>query len=491
MHLAKLVNTLQRFDTPGLLRLKEYVNSPYFKVPKASVNLFNYFYDLHPAFPQKKITAEVIGEKFDNLSTPSKQNAAGSRLLDSIDHFTALEAWQRSPYDVQRHALSGLKEMHRFDEFEKEYIKAYQSLEANPEQDIDTFFQKHLLTELSVNGFDALLKRSTKNDLSPVLTSLDEFYALKKLRYLCEIHERQRIFGAQYQKQDVFPLLDILKPYTDEQHPYVFLFVHVYLMLSADSYEESTGPYQVIKTYTDHTTEGVLPQSVIECVGYCVNYTLRWYNKGFEPAGDEYLWWIDLQMKKNLLLKNGKITPVSFRNICSIAAMSKTTADWLNLFITRYVPALPDTHRESNEAFVKGLYQYKLGRYKEATRYFLLAQAGEEITFNCIIRRWQFMSTYNFDSSDIDTLSNHLSSFDKYLQRHAKHVASIRNAFDTFIHYSNRLMHSSPYEIGETFFIALENENHFPGKTWLLQQFETKAEKARVKIVRTKTDYRE
>jgi hypothetical protein len=486
MHLAKLVNTLQRFDTTGLLRLKEYVNSPYFKVPKASVNLFNYFYELHPVFPQRKTTPEVIGEKFDNLSTPSKQNAAGSRLLDSIDSFVALEAWQRNPYEVKRQALSGLKEMHRFDEFDKEYSKTYQELTESPEQDIDTFFQKHLLAELSLNGFDTKLKRTNKNDLGPVLKTLDEFYALKKLRYLCDILERQRIFGTQYQKQDVFPLLDILKPYTNEQNSYVFLFVHVYLMLSADTYEESTGPYNIIKEFTATKSEGVLPQSLIECITFCMNYALRWYNKGLETAGDEYLWWIDLKMKKNLLLENGKMTPISFRNICSIATISKNNADWLNLFISRYATMLPDSHREANEAFAKGLHQYKLGRYKEATRCFMLAQAGDEITFNCIIRRWQFMSMYNFEAGDIDTLTNHLSSFDKYLQRHAKHVASIRTAFDTFIHYSNQLMQASPYDIGETFFIALENENHFPGKTWLLQQFEAKAQKSRVKVVRSK-----
>ncbi|MCW5908636.1 MAG: hypothetical protein KIS94_12310 [Chitinophagales bacterium] len=478
MHLPKLVKTLQAFDPTAFLRLKEFVNAPYFKVPKASVVLFNYLYTCYPKFTVRKVNLEDIAQLGENLSTYAKQSAAASKLLDGIDLFLACEQWQRNNKAVQRYTLAGFKDMQWVDEFDKAYENELAELDQTPEQDIDSFYHRHILTELAANGFSAKLVRTHKNNLVPVIQTLDEFHALKKLRYLCEVFSRQWM-GGNYPKQDVLPLLDILKPYNRPEHPYVYLFIHVYLMLSADTYEESTGPYNVIKQFAEQHSEGVLPKSVLESMGYAINYALRWFNKGFETAADEYLWWTDLKMKKNVLLEGGKILPISFRNIISLSAISNNNPDWMQRFIERYAPHLPEAHRLTNHAFALGLYAYKCGRYKEAIRQLMIAHAGEETNFNCVIRRWQFMALYNFDSSETETLLNHLDAFEKYMLRHAKQVATVKRLFDKFIHYAQLLIRTSPYDIGETLLLTLQAEEYFPGKQWLAEQMYAKSTNVR------------
>jgi hypothetical protein len=59
------------------------------------------------------------------------------------------------------------------------------------EQDFEVFYRRHLLTELQFGGFDAVLNRTADNDLHPVTRTLDAFYALKKLRYHCELLNRK------------------------------------------------------------------------------------------------------------------------------------------------------------------------------------------------------------------------------------------------------------------------------------------------------------
>lgn len=481
MHLEKLVTTLQAFNGFDLARLRKYVNAPYFKMPRCSVILLNYLYPLHPKFSERKVNEEAIAQLDENLSTAAKQSWAATKILGAIDNMLAYEQWQQNPQEVLRYTLSGLKEKHLFAEFKRQYVAAQAALDRPEGHDFETLFQRHLLTEASLNGFDAKLKRSCQNDLEPVLKTLDEFYALKKLRYMVELMERQRIFGSSYKQETVFPLLDILKPYTNESHPYVYLFVHVFLMLNADTYEDSKGPYEVIKQYAETHSEGGLSKSLVEAMGLCINFTLKWYNKGHEEAGDEYLWWIDLRMKKNRLLENEKMLPVTFRNIVSIATISKNNPDWMKRFIERYAPLLPDTHREASQSFANGLYAYKRGRYKEAIRYFMVAQAGEEAIFNCMIRRWQFMALYNCDNQETETLLNHLSSFEKFLIRHAKPVANIKQIYEKFIHYCQQLVKVAPHEIGEPLLLTLQAEEHFPGKPWLVRQFEAKLPTARAK----------
>ena len=96
------------------------------------------------------------------------------------------------------------------------------------------------------------------------------------------------------------------------------------------------------------------------------------------------------------------------------------------------------------------------------------------------------MALYNFDSQDTEILLNHLSSFEKYLQRHTKQIASVKQVYDKYIDYCQQLIRLSPQEIGETRMLVLTSEDHFPGKPWLVQQFEAKLQTARVRIPQVK-----
>ena len=79
MHLAKLVRTLQALDTPTLIRVKEYINSPFFKVPRCGVVLMNYMYQQHPKFSERKVNVEAISTLGESLNTSAKQSWAATK----------------------------------------------------------------------------------------------------------------------------------------------------------------------------------------------------------------------------------------------------------------------------------------------------------------------------------------------------------------------------------------------------------------------------
>src|SRR5690242_8650124 len=117
MHLSKLTVALKAFTEPQFKRLKEYVHSPYFKVPAASVALFDYLYHLYPNFPEKKIKPELIARKHDNLHTASVQSWAGTELLHAIEQFIGLEHHRSNPSATMLHQLHGSHEMGLFQHF--------------------------------------------------------------------------------------------------------------------------------------------------------------------------------------------------------------------------------------------------------------------------------------------------------------------------------------------------------------------------------------
>lgn len=215
-----------------------------------------------------------------------------------------------------------------------------------------------------------------------------------------------------------------------------------------------------------------------EAIGYAVNQSLYWNNKGYAVAGSEYLWWTEWKLKHHLLLQNGMLQPVTFRNIVS-AAQSQNDKERMSRTIESYARYLPEEHYPTNHAFANGLYHYMLKSYKKAVRFFLLAHAGEEVAFNCIIRVWQWICIYQHDRNDTDALLNHLSSFEKYLLRNKTEPAPLLGSSYRFIQYSRKLLRSDTASEITGCVKELENEERFAGKLWLMQQLETKNKKTR------------
>ena len=474
MYLSKLVTVLKSFDEPRLKRLKKYVHSPYFNTPPVCRLLLDRLLLLHPKFLEKKMTPELLGKGIVTLSTSQKQTTAATQLLTIIKEFIALEEWQKDRARVTQYLLKGLKQLSLAAEFKKEYAKEKELLDTDPEQNFDVFFERHALAELKHTGFSSRLSRNAQNDLLPIVKTLDDFYALKRLRALCEIINRHQVFGAAYHDEHVPGLLKILEPYNSSKYPYPYLFINVYHLLSSSTYEDSRLYYQLIKQFAEE--RGPTP-SLQEAMGYAINRSLDWFNQGHDEAGSEYLWWIDWRMKHNLLLEKGQLMPVTFRNIVSIAVITKVKPDEIEKMINRYAPHLPAEQHDTFLAFARGLHQYRLQRYKEAIRFLLEARAKDEVKFNCLIRRWEWMCLYEYDRNDTDELYNHLLSFEKHLQRNEKELDHVINVFELFISYAMKLLKAVGTDAVSEHMNNLNTQEYFAGKIWLLQHFEAKIKK--------------
>ena len=393
MQFGKLALVLKTLKTAELKRLHKFVHSPYFGVYPPSVVVFNHLQKLHPRFDENKLTAKAISRWHPQLKTIKQQETAGVRLLRAIEKFLELEEAEKHPALLNAPLLSVLRQLELATEFNRQIKKSEQALAHEPEQNIETFYDKHIATELQLNGFDARLNRSNANSILPVMKTLDEFYALKKLRYLCEALNRKVSLGADvtYHDQHIPTLLAILQPYTNVQHPYVYLFVNVYKMLASNTYVDGEIYYGLIKQYVaEHSKTQKPSQSMKEAVNYAYEHCIKWYNRGVTPAGIEFLRWAEWKEKHHLLLHKGKLMPVTFRNMVAASLQIKTPKQ-IEQLIHNYGIHLPTEYRKPHIDFALGLHANLLKQHENAARLFSKAQAGNDVVFNCIIRRWQFI----------------------------------------------------------------------------------------------------
>jgi hypothetical protein len=468
-HLSKLTGTLKQLSEPELEKLAAYLQSPYFEAPTGAFLLFQYLKKFHPHYDEKKTDPAVIEKKAPALGNQKKQANAGSDLLKAVEGFLAIEDFLASG-TVGIHRLKAYKNHHLFDAAKKEHEHLLTELDQNPEQDFEVFYQRHLLTELAFAGFDAVLTRTSNNDLQPVTQTLDAFYALKKLRYQCELLNRQRVLGTAYTEETLIPLLEVLAPFNNEKNPYTFLFANVYQMLKAKTFEESDLHYQALNKFISENTYIILPQAIKDVISYITNNCQFWNNQGYKQAAIAALNGQELKIKYDVLLENGKIQPSDFRNIVSLAIITRKDENWIRKFIEGYSDRLPADHAETNKAFALAQYNYYIQDFDSAMPLFQLAQVKDEPIFNAIVRRWQFMCMYEQNPTNTNLLLDFLDAYEKYLQRNTASLHWLKDTFTKNIVFGRKLIKATDTTKKNDLREQLNTETYFTGKEWLLQQ---------------------
>ena len=478
MHLAKLTTLLKSLTKSELKQLRLYVYSPYFKTPVAAVALFDYIENLHPNFDAPKIEPKIIAKKEKRLPTENKQAKAGTQLLKAAEEFLAFENFRSKNYEVIFNRLEAFKNHHLFDSFTKEYLQLTEQHTKTEPANFDAFYQKHLHTELGFNNFNALLNRKGQNNIYPVIKTLDEFYAIKKLRYLCEAVHRHNLLNHPLPVVNSTPLLKILEPYNNPNCLYVYLFALVYQIFTATTYKKSLPAYHQIKKQVEAKSSQKLSPEIIEVITYAASHCQRWANKGIAQAGKEQLWWFEFRKQQDLLLINGKILPTTFCNMAVLYKQFGTPVQIKN-FIAAYSGYLPAPSSQVYLAFAQGIYYYATQKYDEAAAQFLKAQANIDPVFNCMLKRWFFMACYDMRPNNTDGLQTTIASYEKYVQRHKEQLHTLMPAFIGFIAYAKKLVASPLKDERQTLLKELETEKFFFGKDWLAQKYATGLTKAK------------
>lgn len=467
MYLGKVVTALSALNKKQLGRLEDYVASPYFEVPQASRSLLAYLKGLYPTFDERKIQVDVIAKKDKTLRTEAIQKKAGSELLKAIENFMAQEEWQQGTYDVSYYKAQALRNAHLFDQFDRECENTLANIEKNPEPDVITFEYRRLFYELRTNSFAGRLPGNYReDDLKHVFGTLDVYYAIKTLRYLCEAVNRENTFGIPCPPIDAEKLIENLKPYTNHRYPYVNLFVNAYSMQKLRNYEQSKIHYQLIKEEVEKGLRNPLPQSIKEVIDYCRNWCLYWSNHtGNLYTRAEYLYWMELKMKYGLMIERGKVMPIGFANTVANAAILKRPATWIKKFIDAYAPFLPEGQKQY-EAFGLSLYHRATQSYIEAIRHIRLAQQKEDVAFYASLRRWEFIILYEAGDTDTGQLLNNLEAYKRFLTRNADNLKSNISKFEPFINYCTLLLKGKLAKSDKAF----KQAPYFAGKEWLEEQ---------------------
>lgn len=478
MRFEKVLVRLKELDTPTRKRFRKYLHSPYFNVPYQAKELYEYLLTIHWSFSAKSLSKEAIAHSHPKLKSTSQQDKGGTYLLKSLIDFLAYENMISDKASTNISKLQALKNKHWFDLFELKYSEAVEYHSKQSNASLEHFEIMHKLTELKHNGFAARLNHSLSNDIEPVVKSLDLYYAVKKMRYLCEKVNRKRVLGINYDEKEGEPLIALLEQNIYSQNSYVSLFTNAFRMLKAKSYEESIIYSAVIKNHVQKRSRQHIDQSIKEVVKYTRIHCVHWSNRGIKPAGKEYLWWAHYELKNNLLTDKKLISPVTFINIISAAAQTDNPTQSIRTWKNKLAHYLPVEKKKSHIDFADGVIAFASSDFAEAFGKFKEAEAKNQVVFNCILRRWQIISSFENAPYNIG-LSALLAAFNQYIKRSEELPAHHKESLSLFTSYCGKMLQTPLKNRQEILLGQIQAEDFFPGKDWMIQKLEPASRKKR------------
>ena len=469
MQFIKLTSTLKALDKDTLHQLTHYVASPYFKVSPAAGHLLQYLIYLKKEFTNKTLDPSAIAKKEPQLATPNKQTRAGNELQCATENFLAMQNWKQDSTAQEFNLLHAQKHLHLFNQAQDTHLKLDKKLVAVPEKNHEVFYHQHLLTEISFNGFAATEDNKTTNDITPVVETLDVFYALKKLRYHCEMICREQTLTIPYKPDNAEYLIATLQPYFTPQHSYVWLTLHTYHMLLATHFDTFYLHYLELKntaqqqypTYPIH-----LPDSVKETVSYALNASIMWSQKGYHQMGEEFLTWVDWYALHRILLDRGKINSILYKNTINRAVQHHRPAIYLRHFIDTYTPCLVDANKKGVVQFAEAMYLYQCGNLKLACQQFKEVSIHYDFKVLGTVRRWQFIVLYELNPHNTDAL---LDLIEKHLRFTQRNQADLLNFYDRhilFAKYGKLLIQANTRPLAKELLATLQGIPYFQLKEW-------------------------
>ncbi|MEL6846029.1 MAG: hypothetical protein AAFP02_22700, partial [Bacteroidota bacterium] len=145
---------------------------------------------------------------------PQKWYEACSQLRNLLEQYLALrESQQHSPPPLQT-----LMELRMDAIFEKQLKRSRQKLEARLQRDSRLFHQQFELGAAADAYFGLQQKRAPDDNLKQLVEGLDLYYFTQKLKYSCEMLNRNNILQPQYDPSLCAELVQLLER---SAHPYL------------------------------------------------------------------------------------------------------------------------------------------------------------------------------------------------------------------------------------------------------------------------------
>lgn len=467
MYKSKLIELLKNFSTKDFSRFSEYLASPFFNKDEQLLLFYNHLKKFAPAFDSKNLEKEKMLQKgISGLQLTEKK--MGYMMSDVVEHIEGFIKYNRFFEEELRgynHLLATFNKWEADKFFEQTMREAKEYLKKFPYRNADFFFKEYLL-ETEINSyFDRQKKRAYDESLQKAADHLDLFYLATKLKYSCELINRQKLLQAEY----TLPLLREINQYLHEneheKYPSISIYHQILLTFSENDKQEH---FKKLSELLDEHSFKFPPAEARDMYAYAQNYCIRKINAGETDYSQELFSLYKTCIQRELLLVDGFLSPWAFKNIVWVA-LRVGDVQWTDSFIKTYNKKINPKFRDNAYNYNYACLLFFQNKFGEALR--LLNQVEFTDIFYGLSSRTMQIKIY-YELNDWMPMQSAIEAFKVFLRRNKTLSENFKTTYNNFLKFTDKLSRIQKRERNKLHELQkkIEDTKVVADINWLLQK---------------------
>lgn len=469
MEKYKLINLLATLNKEEWDRLEEFLRSPYFTNETTSLDVYR---ALRPYFstPQSNLPA---GETFFKTvwpGAPFNQKTltyALSRLNQLTEQFLVLQQMEQQQVRQKLTALQLFSER----ELDKHLSATQRKLDALlapvAGQQSEFFLFQSDYAELMDQHYIRQKIRREDRSIQDATDSLDRFYYLRRLHYICSMLDRQNILEVKYDTRISAAWLAHLEESELIEEPMIKLYLTIFRSLREEGVEAyfqqlKVGLFDLIQDREQKEN------SLAEPLFFAINYCARKIRAGHENYLREAIDLYRTGIEAGLLLNDGQLSPWTYGNVIKLYLRLKEYS-YAHDFIRQYTNLLPEKLRENayNYNYAELLYYTD---QKELAQEYLHQVAYSDLSYYLGAR--VLLAKIHYETGAEEALLSLLASFTIFLQRNQQVSRNLKRTYLNFCLLLGRILRTPPTKM-EQVIHSIKTTQPLTDREWLLRVTKT------------------
>lgn len=459
MNNTKTVQLLSLFNKKEIKKVSKFIHSNYFNTEKKVVLLFEYLLaNLDRKITKTDTFSFIYGKEVFNLS---RLNYLSTTLYNLLKKYISIEnvLENESFYNVS--VLNTLRKRNQKHLYHlEENLIIHKSAKENKLKSID--YQKNYLFEYERLNFYAEEQRTETKYIENLHFNLDAYYLIEKLKAACTSINQQKLYKTKNKQSFTALLIDYIeKTKFQKEVPLLSVYFNAYKMLLNNNKNDFIKLKQDLEQFKFEVEE------INDAYLFGLNFCIQQMNAGNPEFNKEVFEMYQTGVDKSILLKDGKLSPITFSNIVTIGLRLKRYQD-VEIFIKEKNGLLASNEKKTYYAFNLAKVYFEKGEFEKVTALYN-EKLIKEILLNIQMRILQIKAFY--EMKDYDVCESLILSTDQLLNRKGI-LAYHKLVFKNFIKFFKQILNVNMFDKQAVSKIAtaIQDSEKLVDKAWLLKK---------------------
>ncbi len=464
---SKLAGLLSKLDGYQWKSLETFVQSPYHNSNPEITALFRYLHSAwQEGFTEENLSREAVYACLFPGSAYRYQrlNQLMSHLLRLAENWLIWQRLEKEPAlmeSLKAEELLKIKLNKHYRQASRALEKAIEKAPLMPEQ----YYYRYKLNDLEEQYFASLKLRRADPVLQQASDALDSYFALQKLRYTCEMLNRQGLIPKEYRFTFDAALQEYLEGQCLTDKPLLRLYYQLYRMLAHE--DEAPGPFDQYVALFNQYGSRLGQEEARVLLYYAINFCIGKVRQGERAYASELFRLYNKGIEERILLDNNTLSPWTYKNMVKLGLNLKRY-QWVERFVKDYAACLPES--EKNDALHYNLAElyFAQGKYEEAlTR--LRQVEFSDIHYN--LGSKALLAKIYYEQAEWDTLESLLNAFRVFLRRNRSISTKVKEPYVNFVSFLSAVLRRLPGN-NESLIRKIQEKKAIHNRDWLLRQVE-------------------